>query len=377
MRKRVVLSFLTWICIWILLGILFLWQMGPFAVAAILFWTILPLVSWGLNLYSKKQIRVSIKTPAMASKKQEIQGTFVVKNKGRLPIGCIYCKAEMKNRLTGECKTQWIVLSAAAKDRTEKSFQFSCEYCGYVVIKIEELYLMDWFGFLPVRVKTEAVSKCSVVPDTFSLDILLSISTAQSSDSDSWSQVQKGNDYSEVFAIREYVPGDSLKQIHWKLSSKLNELLVKEPSLPTEKSLLLFWDKNTAEADPKEMDAMAEVTASVAQVLTEQGVPYKFGWTDGGTVVLEDVESEEQLIPLIPRMIKTGREQAETDRNSQNIQENFGKIIYFSKEIPEDLDMFCFTDLVYVLCGSQQDSQWMTVSYGPETYAEDLQKIEL
>lgn len=380
MKKKAAISFLTWIWILLVLTVLIICQAGPCILIAAVLWFVLPILSWGLNIYNRSHIHVSVKSPAMASKHSEIQGIVEVKNDGRLPVGCMYCRISMENRLTQERHSTWIALSSSANGKTEKAFTYSTKYCGYIVIKIEELYLMDWFGFMPTTMKAEAVCKCSVIPDTFSMDVLLNVATAQSIDSDSWSQVMKGNDYSEVFAIREYVPGDSLKQIHWKLSSKLNELLVKEPSLPTQKSLLLFWDKYTAQGSPKEMDAMAEVVASVAQSLSDQGISYKLGWTEGNSVVLEDVESENQLIPLIPRMIKSGNTKKEvlvSNIYEQQSQETFGKVIYFAKELPEETDQFHFTELVFVLCGMAQDNQWYTVNYLPETYAEDMQKIEL
>ena len=71
---------------------------------------------------------------------------------------------------------------------------------------------------------------------------------------------KKGSDYSETFQLREYVPGDSIKQIHWKLSEKLDKLVVREASLPVQKSTLVFWDKYAENGfSPEEADAMAEV----------------------------------------------------------------------------------------------------------------------
>lgn len=39
---------------------------------------------------------------------------------------------------------------------------------------------------------------------------------------------RKGNDHSEVSEIRAYVPGDRPRDIHWKLSARQHELMVKE-----------------------------------------------------------------------------------------------------------------------------------------------------
>lgn len=39
---------------------------------------------------------------------------------------------------------------------------------------------------------------------------------------------QKGSDFAEVSDIREYIPGDRIRDIHWKLSAKQDTLMVKE-----------------------------------------------------------------------------------------------------------------------------------------------------
>ena len=53
-----------------------------------------------------------------------------------------------------------------------------------------------------------------------------------SADSDRFSTYKKGDDPSEIFDIREYADGDKIQRIHWKLSSKTGDLMVKEGSLP-------------------------------------------------------------------------------------------------------------------------------------------------
>lgn len=39
---------------------------------------------------------------------------------------------------------------------------------------------------------------------------------------------EKGNDFAEVSDIRSYIPGDRFRDIHWKLSARYEELMVKE-----------------------------------------------------------------------------------------------------------------------------------------------------
>lgn len=77
----------------------------------------------------------------------------------------------------------------------------------------------------------------------------------QSPDSDTSSPDRRGSDLTEPFRLREYAPGDSLRQIHWKLSSKLDRLVIREPGMPAARTLLVFWDRS---GDAAARDAQAE-----------------------------------------------------------------------------------------------------------------------
>ena len=55
-------------------------------------------------------------------------------------------------------------------------------------------------------------------------------------------QNRKGNDLSEIFDIREYVPGDDIRSIHWKLSSKTDTLILKEASDPSHYNVVILPD---------------------------------------------------------------------------------------------------------------------------------------
>lgn len=47
-----------------------------------------------------------------------------------------------------------------------------------------------------------------------------------------YSDKKAGNDPTEIFAIREYAPGDKIRNIHWKISAKMGQTMVKDYGLP-------------------------------------------------------------------------------------------------------------------------------------------------
>lgn len=199
-------------------------------------------------------------------------------------------------------------------------------------------------------------------------------------DSESYSPNKKGNDYSETFQLREYVPGDGIKQIHWKLSEKLDKLIVREASLPVQKSTLVFWDKYADDGfSSKEADAMAEVTASVCQALSKSGTPFSVGWNENKKCIIENINSTEELITAIPQLLKCG---ADTEMSgAKRYFENYGcaafsKIIYISKTIPDGYyDFAAQSSITPILCSAVPIDG--AVTFDTDSYSESLNLLEL
>jgi len=66
----------------------------------------------------------------------------------------------------------------------------------------------------------------------------------------------------ELFGVREYRPGDSLRRIHWRSSARHGELVVREYEPPGVQTLGIFCDPNPA--GPDVADQVARLAASEA-----------------------------------------------------------------------------------------------------------------
>lgn len=384
MIKKLAGSFALWLLFLSGLCALAFYQGSEMCLVCAVIWFLVPLLTFAANLYAGRQMTAAVSMPAAAGKNEKLTGHVTVNNKSFWPVAKIICRITVQNRLTLEETEKLLILSAAPMGETEIKFEIKSGYCGYLKARISGLWLLDWVGFLPVRCKAgaDAEAKAAVLPDTFAPHVFLNLSATEWEDAEDWSQLFKGNDRTEVFSLRDYVPGDSLKQIHWKLSAKRGELIVREGSLPIEKSLLIFWDKNTREVSPAEMDAMAECTASVSQEIMNQGYLFTLGWTEGNQCVFEAIDTGEQLLQAIPRMLKYGPEISGSSGALSNVRpgarRRFGKALYIAGTVPEEFDAFSCTDMTLLLCGRQTaQTDWRTVFFSADTYQEDLDILEL
>lgn len=378
MKKRIIASFGWWLCMFLLfVGSAFLTE-STFAVAGMIIWLLLPAVTWGINLGIKKSVSLKLEVTPTACKGEKKQVTLLLHNQSRWAVGKLICELEFQNTLTGEKQIHIADVPVKAKGTSKLPLFMTSKHCGYVRMRVTKAFLMDWFSFLPVQCSFEVKRKVDILPDIFQTHISLQIPEVSTVEAEEWSLQQRGEDYGEVFCLREYAEGDSLKQIHWKLASKTNTLIVKEGSLPIKKTCLLFWDKGVKRAKPEEMDAMAEVVASISQAVMELGNPFTLGWTEAGGAVFEEIQSEEDFIQVLPRMLKEGCGQTERNSLTEKLEEkgSYGKILYFAKEIPEYMEEVKNVDIRYILCTKEQ-SQENVYAFTSATYLQDMAVLEL
>ena len=374
MKKEIIKPAIIFAALEIFLFLVFVLQNSLFALFCAVFFLFLSAASFGTAFAVKNKISAKAVLPPTGEKGAELVGKIVLENGFGFPVFKAICEVSVKNNLSGEENRINIALSAPPKGKTEKEFCLSSEFCGYITAKIERIWLTDIFGILPAVPKnfSSAKGKTTVLPETFEPFIVFDGILPVPEDSESYSPDKKGNDYSETFQIREYSPGDSIRQIHWKLSEKLDKTIVRDPSLPIAKNIMLFWDKTAGTASPKETDAMAEVCSSVAQVLLKNGYEFMLGWNSKSRIETAEIKTEEELLEAIPKMIKFGGEKAEED--FENVFEHFGKVICVAKEPPENL--FEKTGVNLLICNKSAAGA-NVVPFGAETYSEDLEFLEL
>lgn len=139
-----------------------------------------------------------------------------------------------------------------------------------------------------------------------------------SADSDRFSTYKKGDDPSEIFDIREYADGDKIQRIHWKLSSKTGDLMVKEGSLPLMKEIHIFIDlcaTGTKQERNDKINRLIQGVYSIAMFMIESGIPQAYIWYDKVNGVIQEysVEQEEELYWMFQELFrsKTTTEESE------------------------------------------------------------------
>lgn len=271
----------------------------------------IPLASTAVTAVAVKDVAVQIELPKTCSKGQEIKGIIHLASKGFLPIFKGVLEVKLQNLLTMECRKEFL---SASFDKAGECLAFTLQnrHCGVVELSVENIAVSDPFGLWEKHLQTDVAAQVTVLPDTFDLHLELAQSNMANNDSIEYAQNRTGNDMSEIFAIREYQEGDSIRSIHWKLSSKCDDLMVKLASLPMENSLLLLMETalgNEEEIQPDVFDALAEIYITISQTLVDNEIAHKAAWFDqeSQTMFTFSIDDEDDLHGIMGKTLSMER----------------------------------------------------------------------
>lgn len=325
---------------------------------------LLPPVSLCANLYVRKQLLGRILLPTTAAKGTAATGTILFQNRGWLPAMKLYCKVGLINDLTREEQTLELISAIGPRKESRHDFQIESPYCGRIYVSVQSVRILDYFGLFAWNVPMKAQARITILPELFSSDVTITSMSAVADDS---TVSRRGDDRTEVFQLREYQSGDDVRQIHWKLSSKLDNLLLREPSQSVSRSLLVFWDKRDA-CPPETMDALAETAASVCQALCDSGTAFDLCWTERDELELRQIRDGETLLQTIPALVT----QAGLPECPEPDWDGYGQILYLTSRVQEHLET-----ITYLICTDETYEDGKSIVFNARNYAERLERLEI
>lgn len=288
---------LLWLGLILLAGGMYLFENRAATLAVLLCVILLPMISVLMALLSRHYIQTKLTLDKTAIKHTSIGGMLRFTNRGILPAS-VYGYLVWHNLRTGETETWEKTVFLWGRRTREVPLSFASEHCGKLTVQWSGMHLEDAFGMFVFPVLDCPEQSVVVHPAGFSMELLISGGGAAMLDSDRYSQDKPGNDPGETFAIREYVAGDMVKHIHWKLSQKTDKLMVRELGLPIVHQVLLLVETGTMGQNAPAIDAAAEVAISLGRALLSSVQTYKLAWQlpKTGELFMRDVESETDLI---------------------------------------------------------------------------------
>lgn len=185
-------------------------------------------------------------------------------------------KLTIRNELMKQEQTQTYFLTANHFGQTVEQI-VSSQYSGILSCSIAELRIYDTLGLFSFHKKTESSYFNVVLPTAYPL-MTINSTILQDVQNNVHSRIKKGNDPSELMDIREYQDGDRYAKIHWKLSTKYNQLMVKDFGDPISNDVLMMFDLNGT--NNEELSGLLDTVYSISNFLIENQITYEMEWYD-------------------------------------------------------------------------------------------------
>lgn len=142
------------------------------------------------------------------------------------------------------------------------------EHCGRISVTIQRAKVCDYLGLFAFPPRKRGQKTILVRPVPVPLDPAPDLRRCKPR---AW-RPKPGGGFGENHELRLYRPGDSLNQVHWKLTAKTGHLMIREPLLPQRGLVLLTMNLS---GDPEALDRKMGRLLWLGRCLTEQDIPFQ------------------------------------------------------------------------------------------------------
>ena len=197
-------------------------------------------------------------------------------------------------------------------------------YAGRVEVRIESFEVFDLFRMFCLKDCDRSDAYTIVWP---------SFAEAEEEDLHSWvegfpkeNEIKKrGTDYNPDYEVREYIPGDELKSIHWKLSAKQEQLMVRQRLAAGREKMNVLLPLGD---DRQYNDSLMESVYALCRLLLYKEYPIQLFWPGRGEslrgcFVAEQGELENAISEILSDNGLHQPEEAEERMSVEHPAENY------------------------------------------------------
>ena len=242
MAKNRVL-FALWLLLWLSI---WLWGSGNAAGFLLLASLLAAALEISLSLLVRRRITASLSAPVSCRKGEDLTVELRASNACFFSCAGLRAVLRCRNLLTGETEDAVLRLSVGGRGSQQLQYTLRPRRCGKLTVELTQLHVFDLFGLRGAAVPVDCGAATLVMPTVYPVELTVSERQRSLGDSDEFSMYRPGDDPSETFALREYLSGDRIRSIHWKLSEKTGGLMVRQLGLPVDDTLLLVLDNSAA-----------------------------------------------------------------------------------------------------------------------------------
>ena len=275
---------LLWVLVLVLAALPAVFMNTVYGYLPILFLVIAVLASVGCMYLLRGRIRID----ASCGELQCIRGSSVdigLKLVNESVLTCPQASAGLfiSDLFGGNDTMREIPMTLAGKSTVDLGFGMDMNHIGLYAVGLDHVELRDFTGLFRCRVPVEGRFTAFVTPrirPVQEFDIVDEV--LAESETDTRVTVVGGMDYT---GVREYIPGDPMKQIHWKLSAHARSYMTRLQESNRQQEYAVILDFAAEASDDREQlmdlnDCLIETALSLIEDISHHDAGYALLYTD-------------------------------------------------------------------------------------------------
>jgi len=221
-------AYISYICILLSTIIFSIIYLQTFFYLLIVLEIALPIFSFLLSKYCFEHLTPELFLfPTSTLKNQEGKLFLRIHNKTRIPFASFGMKLTLRSQFYNRSEEDTHFFSLRANSDNELQFPITFTKCGLYEATLSDMEGYDYLHLFHFKKEISLSTRIHIMPTSQASDEKHEVIYSEGFDEFEESE-KSGNVSANVTDIREYQPGDRLQKIHWKLSEKIDKLMVKE-----------------------------------------------------------------------------------------------------------------------------------------------------
>lgn len=252
----------------------------------------LPLFSLVVSLPAMLTAGIVLHAPAAVEREKTC--VLQVYMLGWMPAARMEVRISVEDRThPGQDCARWLHLRGEAP----AEWELDTAHCAALRCSVRRAWVYDYLGLFRLPVRRLGAVIVTVRPRPVALSPEPPLPGAVSGGP----MKPRVGAYAEEHELRPYRPGDPMRTVHWKLTAKTGEMIVREALVPCRaRALLLVERRGGSDA----LDRVLEHLCWLSARLTQQGVSHTVLWPgESGVVHTALVDEAGQLDALLYRLL--------------------------------------------------------------------------
>lgn len=276
---------------------------------------------------------------------QNIQIKIKLHKKNKIASGPLYMKFLFHNTLYGDSYEKEVILQPSENQEILFKYPVNMNDCGNIKIFVVCAKYFDLLGLFTFQTQVTLDKEILVYPAKLQLNTILQRNPQSLNDGEFYDDMKHGQDVNEVSGLREYIEGDSPRSIHWKLSGKLDKLVVREFGYPSNYDTLILYQisksSNNVRISNALNNAILSLCTSISYSILEKNLEHEVGHMIKGDFHSTPVSSrsthEQMVLSLLCKPIEEEVNSTDVVYHflRSNLTTKYTKVIYITPEYDE------------------------------------------